>query len=220
MDNVCCKFARIMFESYLMVFSGAVYTKWIYYIAPGLIILLAEVIIGTIKDDIIGLFFLVCFIIAQPHMIYELMKYKGVTQSNALWHWQSFLIWSIYAIWRLINNIKIKGDKNKENEDLLFGFKYKNEINYSNSPLLFIVTILTIIVVLINEILDLISVYKWWIVKDRVIIRPNIILKYYHNRNQLCDKTENEEWLMKKGIEITNKHKKNLDIVNDASNNV
>ena len=70
---------------------------------------------------------------------------------------------------------------------------------YNNKPVLFITTIITMIFIGLNEWFDFNS-YKWLILKNRVIIRPNIVLKHYHSKMRF-DKTDNEEWIMKNGIE-------------------
>ena len=149
------------------------------------------IIVGIVESDMIGVSLLIALILAWPHMLYEANKYKGLTQSAALWHWQCFTIWIIYALIRLLSG--------KKNKDKSSGIDFTSQIKFSNNSLLYVATILAIIVI-INNILDLIGIYQWYVNKNQVIIRHNYILERYHKRGEILDKTENEEWIMRNGI--------------------
>lgn len=194
--NVCTKLITILLDAYAIIFSGLIYTGWIWFITIFLVALTAEFIIGIIENDLIGWFGMLALGAAQPHMIHQGLKYKGLTQSMSLWHWQSFVLWIIYVFYRLLNG-NTKDNNNSKSINV------SSQITYSNQPALYITTIITLICVIINDILDLIAVYKWYFAKNRVILRPNFILNRYHARDEILDKTANEEWLMKNGVSLS-----------------
>ena len=191
-----CKIVNLLIDAYAIILGGLIYTGWIWFIIVVLTLLTAELIIGLVELDIIGVFGVISLGFGQPHMIYKVLQYKGLTQSASLWHWQTLALWVIYAFYRLLNS----NMKNKNNNSQTIHVSSK--ITYSNQPILFVTTILTIIFVVIMNFFDCVAIYKWYILKTRVIIRPDFVLKRYHDRNEILDKQENEEWLMKNGVAV------------------
>ena len=189
-------------DSFLIVILGMVYTRWILFVGVVFTLIMTELIVSIGESDMIGIFAVVAIVLGMPHMMYEANKYKGLTQSASLWHWQSFLIWIMYALYRLlvpIGNTKSKYDSSSNNSS---GFDFNSRISFENTPILFVVTVLLISVLVLNNIFDFVAIYKWYIAKNRVIIRPDYILKRYHQRKEILDKKKNEEWIMKNGVVI------------------
>lgn len=182
-------------ESGSIIFWAMVHNKWIYFNLLHMVMFPVELIVSIVESDMIGIFGIIALAVAQPHMMLQPIKYKGLTQNTSLFHWQSLLVWIIYACFRLLStNKKYK----------IGNWTFWGKLTFDNQPILFISTGILVVLSIINDILDFIAIYKWYYLKDRFIIRHDVTLKKYHDMDQLLDKTENVEWIMKKGVLIEN----------------
>ena len=87
-------------------------------------------IISIIYYDFIGWFMIICIIFAHIHMTFVAEIYRGTTYSMSNWHWQTYIIWIIYAIYRLTNTeYEVKNDSFTYNGINDF---YFSRITYNN----------------------------------------------------------------------------------------
>ena len=132
------------------------------------------------NNDLLGYFLLIfVLILSHPHMMYLLFKDNGVSQNMSKYHWITYIVWIIYAIYRL-NNM-IYNDKQK---------------------LLFIYTFITLITNILVVILDWWGIINWYYLQNQYILRSQFVLKYLKKHKLIGIDIQRVQWIKKKGKKI------------------
>ena len=178
----------------ILLFQKTIYmTKWLnamqwfHFLAP---------IISIIYHDFMFWFMVIMIVCAHIHMTFLAEIYRGSTYHMSNYHWQTYSIWVIYAIYRItptFNNRQVKDD--------CFCFTswddfYWSRIDYQNPRTLplFIGTIILLTVNISFIVLDFYSIIQWYIFKKRSVQRTDYIRNYFKIANipnpQIIEKSD------------------------------